>query len=444
MFISREKTLASTLCVYHQQNRNREIEVRIVDVLRGLNNNIFANLNYLFDLAYDLFEVEADLFDVEDNYIQLERHCGVIRSQIGTSKDRTLKTGALSMEKPFNDRMRVFRASKMPLRTVVTECITWRRNESAEILAVMMSNATIRPWQTVMISQSVRQQNDSRVIGKPAIVHRWTGSSSTQERHTRITSNTVASSSLQEEVAEARVYSTRDRGLPFGSNAQDTSGSFTQRTTMLAFLKALSPFLFFSPSLAQAMPLPSNKPRADWKVRALGALTDNLVACAYLLAPAIALLITGGAAIHFRKSKKEGHAAISMCIVAILLITIRSPSNTATSDGDRYIRPTLALAYTFFMLVYCKLVARRNRWHSGSCTIVVAVGLLMALMGIAITPIRTYWLALTQADPLFASSPTIPSAFWLCNLVVHISDRLNGRGRAEEAGVLPAPVPGPR
>jgi hypothetical protein len=62
----------------------------------------------------------------------------------------------------------------------------------------------------------------------------------------------------------------------------------------------------------------------------------------------------------------------------------------------------------------------------------------------AITPIRTYWLAMTQADPLFAFSPTIPLAFWLCNLVVHISDRLNGRGRAEEAGLLPAPVPGPR
>jgi hypothetical protein len=154
------------------------------------------------------------------------------------------------MEMPFNDRMRVFRASKMPLRTVVAECITWRRNESAEILAVMMSNTAIHSWQTVMISQSARQQDGPRVIGKPAIVHLWTGSSSTQERHTRITSNTVASSSLQEEVAEARVYSLIDRGLSFGSNAQDTSGSFKQRTTMLAFLKALSPFLFFSPSLA--------------------------------------------------------------------------------------------------------------------------------------------------------------------------------------------------
>lgn len=126
-----------------------------------------------------------------------------------------------------------------------------------------------------------------------------------------------------------------------------------------------------------------------------------------------------------------------MLLMAVIFVSIPVRADTGATNNDHYTRQAVGLAYTFFMIVYCRLVMLRNEWKKGYCAIAAALAALMTFSGMAFVSVQSYWVTLTKADPFFAMSLSIPLAFFLCDLVKYISDAINGQ-------VLPAPVPGPQ
>jgi hypothetical protein len=218
-------------------------------------------------------------------------------------------------------------------------------------------------------------------------------------------------------------------------SAKSLVSSFSSSTP--SALGRVLPFAFFGSAYAQDAPTAES----SWRQRALAALTEPVVALAYLLIPAIVLFITGYMAHHYHKKAREGKAGIGMLIMAIILISLLKPSSTATAS-EKYWRLAIGLAYALFMIVYCRLIALRNKWQRGSCSIVVTLAVLMAFVPMASPSVQTWWDSLTKAHPLFALSPALPLAFTVCDLAAYVAGGMNGRGDGRSG--LPPPVPGPQ
>jgi hypothetical protein len=218
-------------------------------------------------------------------------------------------------------------------------------------------------------------------------------------------------------------------------SAKSLVSSFSSSTP--STLGRVLPFAFFGSAYAQDAPTAES----SWRQRALAALTEPVVALASLLIPAIVLFITGYMAHHYHKKAREGKAGIGMLIMAIILISLLKPSSTATAS-EKYWRLAIGLAYALFMIVYCRLIALRNKWQRGSCSIVVTLAVLMAFVPMASPSVQTWWDSLTKAHPLFALSPALPLAFTVCDLAAYVAGGMNGRGDGRSG--LPPPVPGPQ
>jgi hypothetical protein len=207
----------------------------------------------------------------------------------------------------------------------------------------------------------------------------------------------------------------------------------------------LLPFLFFARSHAQGLTAgTNNKYSPDWRQRALGALTDHLVTFAFLLFPLMVLVITGCAADRLHRKSQEGKAVLSMLGMAVIFIAIPAPSGSgATANDDRYMRIAVGLAYTFFMTVYCRLIAIRHGWYKGRCAVAGALAIFITIVGMASASVQSYWVDSTKTDPFFILSVAIPASFTLCDLAAYLSDAFNDRVN-HRAPDLPLPVPGPQ
>jgi hypothetical protein len=212
--------------------------------------------------------------------------------------------------------------------------------------------------------------------------------------------------------------------------------------TAFPLLGYFSLFSLIAPFHAQGPAAGShNKGDIDWRRRALGALTDNLVMLAFLIFPLMVLTITGYAADRFRRNSQEGKAALSMLEMAIIFVAILPPAGDKTaSNSERYMRGAVGLSYTFFTTVYCMLIALRNRWYKGRCAVAGGLSILMTIAGIVSTSVQSSWPASTTTNPIFALSIALPVSFTWCDLIAYLSDAFNG----DRALELPAPVPGPQ
>jgi hypothetical protein len=218
--------------------------------------------------------------------------------------------------------------------------------------------------------------------------------------------------------------------------------SSLRTVTASPLLVGLSLFSLITPSNGQGIAAgPHNRVELDWRQRALGALTDNLVMLAFLVFPLMVLTITGCAADRFRRNSQEGKAAFSMLGMAVIFISIPAPSgDKSASNNDQYMRAAIGLSYAFFMTAHCMLIALRHRWYKGRCAIAGGLAILMTIAGMASASVQSYWTASTKTDPVFALSIAIPASFTLCDLTAYLSDAINGA----RAPGLPAPVPGPQ
>jgi hypothetical protein len=214
--------------------------------------------------------------------------------------------------------------------------------------------------------------------------------------------------------------------------------------TASPLLGGLSLFSLFTPSYAQGPTVGAhNRDELDWRQRAIGALTDNLVTLASLLVPFVVVSITGCAAAHFHRKSHNGKAALSMIGMAVIFVAIpASPGDRTVSNSDRYMRGAIGLSYTFFMIVYCMLIAHQRRWYKGRCAIAGGLAIVMTIVGMASAPVQSYWIDSTKIDPFFALAIAIPASFTLCDLIAYLSDASNTRANTGPLE-LPAPVPGP-
>jgi hypothetical protein len=231
-------------------------------------------------------------------------------------------------------------------------------------------------------------------------------------------------------------------GVKLGTGVRTVSRFSSRNATASPLLGRLWIFLFFALSHAQGPESgPRNKVQLDWRQRALGALTDNVVMLAFLFFPLMVLTITGCAADRFRRKSQEGKAAMSMLGMAVIFIAIPvSPEDKGVSNNDRYMRGAIGLSYTFFMTVYCVLIALRHRWYKGRCAIAGGLAILMTIVSMASTSVQSYWTNSTKTDPIFALSIAIPASFTLCDLIAYLSNAFDDA----RAPSLPAPVPGPQ
>jgi len=175
--------------------------------------------------------------------------------------------------------------------------------------------------------------------------------------------------------------------------------------------------LFISSAEAQTA-----QPTADvnWRQRALDTLSELIVSCAVLLAPTIILLIAGCIVLILLWLEAEGTLALFMLGMASVFATIRPAPNLDEGNDNCYIRLAIGMAYILFMLAYCRLVVLRNGYGKGFCTIVVVLGALTTITGMAIPSVREYWVAFTNLNPTFALSLAIPLTFFLGDLAVYI------------------------
>jgi hypothetical protein len=218
--------------------------------------------------------------------------------------------------------------------------------------------------------------------------------------------------------------------------------SLSRSVTASPLPGGLSLFSLITPSHAQGSAAGlHNKAELDWKQRALGALTDNLIMLAFLLFPLMVLTITGCAADRFRRNSQEGKAALSMLGMAVIFIAIPAPSgDKSASNNDQYMRGAVGLSYIFFMTVYYMLIAFRHRWYKGRCAIAGGLAILITTASMTSGSVQSYWTDSTKINPTFALAIAIPASFMLCDRIAYLSNAFNG-ARAPE---LPASVPGPQ
>jgi hypothetical protein len=206
----------------------------------------------------------------------------------------------------------------------------------------------------------------------------------------------------------------------------------------------LLPFVFFAGSYAESTSdLHTDAAVPDWKARTQGALTDILVTSAFLVIPIVVLASTAFAADYFHTHKHEGRAMGALLAAAVVFVNTPASPDQGATTSDFHLRVTVGSAYVVFSTVYCRLVVLRNQWQKGYCTAIAMLAVFIALGGAAFVPAQLFWEKLTSTDPPFAVAITLPLAFVLCDVVVHIVDATNRRAGTGE-GTLPPPVPGPR
>lgn len=112
---------------------------------------------------------------------------------------------------------------------------------------------------------------------------------------------------------------------------------------------------------AHALPTPDidRGDERNWNERAMGAITETFVSCASLPGPIVYLLITGGAAYHFRSNRRKGKAAVGMLATTVVLSST-APSPGPLDDNDGSMRAAVYLSFWFFMISYCRVVMLRN------------------------------------------------------------------------------------
>jgi hypothetical protein len=208
-----------------------------------------------------------------------------------------------------------------------------------------------------------------------------------------------------------------------------TRSVFLQRPSAIWMLLAL-----FSPTVTAQSPNADVQP--TWKRRSLAMLEEILVSCAFLVTPAIILILCLIIAIWFRYFKKETSAFFGMLCIAAVLQSIRAPSSNDGTDDTGIIRLATGFGYGMFMLVYCELVMLRNDGGKLFCFIASTISIFATLVLMAFALIRTYWLDRTKLDPFFALAIAIPLSFYLCDLTVHIIKQLNGHERVSNDSVL--------
>ncbi|RYN79986.1 hypothetical protein AA0120_g10597 [Alternaria tenuissima] len=188
----------------------------------------------------------------------------------------------------------------------------------------------------------------------------------------------------------------------------------------------------------------AQSPNADlhptWKQRSLSILEEILVLCTTLVAPVIILAICFLIAKWFRHSKKEKSASLGMLCIAAVLQSIRTRSDGDGTNSAAFVHMATGFGYIMFMVAYCELVMLRNGGGKLFCFVASAISVLATLVLMAFAPTRTYWLDRTKTDPFFALSIAIPISFYLCDLTIHITKRLDEyerRGNDSVANIPP-------
>jgi hypothetical protein len=182
------------------------------------------------------------------------------------------------------------------------------------------------------------------------------------------------------------------------------------------------PVLFAFCRTASAAPIPNNTTEDGWKQRALRALTESLISCAFLVTPAIILLFCTIIATGLRYFKKDGSAILGMIGLAAVLNNIRAPTSGGNSEDDiRFIELAIEMGYGMLVLVYCELIMLRNNGGKIFCFINIALGGAATLTLMAFTPL----------NPVFIFSMTLPLSFALCDVVVDLNRRINRHERIE-------------
>lgn len=247
-----------------------------------------------------------------------------------------------------------------------------------------------------------------------------------------------------------------------GFVSSQTLATLLHRLASSALLGHLLPFLFFTSVSALAVGEPRSGQEPDWRQRALGALQDNLVTCAFLVLPTITLGALGYFAHLFHRKGQQGYTFFGMFGTGVVFGAMSKAADANASENSFYMRIAIGVAYVCFMASFCRLIAAQQRWYKGRYAIAGGVAILLTLVGMAIPQIRTSWLETTKLDPLFAVLVGMPISFTLCDLVVYVARRFGGAGGTggfgrhdgvelaqgggqggPEQATLPLPVPGP-
>jgi hypothetical protein len=209
-----------------------------------------------------------------------------------------------------------------------------------------------------------------------------------------------------------------------------------RRSPSLGFMSVPLVLNYLVPgAAAQTMDTVTN---SNWRQRAIDTLSELLVASAALLAPTIILVLTGLLAAALLWAEAEGILCFFMLIMAIVFAAIRPEASSTAKESDYYIRLAVGLGYITLMLAYCRVVMMQPKHKKAPkskkgnrkygkifCTVAAAIGIIVTIVVMAFPGSRECWKSLTDLNPIFALSLTIPLSFFLCDLVSNITRAVN-------------------
>jgi hypothetical protein len=190
---------------------------------------------------------------------------------------------------------------------------------------------------------------------------------------------------------------------------------------------SLSLMTFLIPSVSAQVPGANST--MTWKQRAMQVLTSAAASCAFLVPPAIILML-GGSMSHWLLRKRREHALGGMMLfMAIVYTSIKVGPKADPTGSNEIIRTAVGLVYLLFMLGYCRRVILRNERGQGTSVKATFVGVGIGLAMIAIAPFRDLFWKLTGLEPYFFIPLTIPLGFLLCDLEIAVETAFAGRAR---------------
>jgi hypothetical protein len=157
---------------------------------------------------------------------------------------------------------------------------------------------------------------------------------------------------------------------------------------------------------------------SNWNQRAMGALTEAVVSCAFLFLPVIILMIGGVMTAVLLHKKAEGLLGGSMSFMAIMFVYVSKEGATAPKES---IRTAVGTSYMLFMFGYCRRIILRNKKNKGTSAIAILLGLVIGSAFLAIASVRDSVENSLEIAPPCLVPLAIPLGFLLCDLYLHIT-----------------------